>query len=480
MRENEIITKLLAIEGEEKRRNEKGTLARYNTGRKKHKKQLAFHKCAKRNRWVFGGNRSGKTECGAVECVYLARGIHPYRKNRPNTFGWVVSLSQQVQRDVAQKKILYYLDPAWIEDIVMSSGKKGSPETGVVDQILVRNVFGGISVIGFKSCDQGREKFQGSSLDYVWFDEEPPRDVYEECRMRVLDKRGDIFGTMTPLKGLTFIFDEIYMNKSGDPEVWYEFMEWADNPFLNKKELERMSGALGEKELESRRYGKFCVNEGLVYPEFDERVHVIPPFPVPFEWQDTISIDPGLNNPLSAHWYCVDFDGNVYVVAEHYEAKRDIDYHAEKIRQISGRIGWHTDGKGRLSALIDSAANQRTLAGVKSVCELFYERGINVNANVNKDLFSGIARVKSYLLGENGKPKLYIFENCVHLIREIKGYFWGEGDVPKKRDDHALDELRYYLMTKPKNDEPSPPLTPVQRDKLRLMRGLRGKRRYGG
>ena len=162
---------------------------------------------------------------------------------------------------------------------------------------------------------------------------------------------------------------------------------------------------------------------------------------MPFEWQDTISIDPGLNNPLSAHWYCTDFDGNVYIVAEHYEAKRDIDYHAAKIREISERIGWHTDGKGRLAALIDSAANQRTLASVKSVAELFYERGILVNANVNKDLFAGIARVKSYLIGEGGKPKLYIFSGCVHLIREMKGYFWGEGDVPKKRDDHAMDDL---------------------------------------
>ena len=58
----------------------------------------------------------------------------------------------------------------------------------------------------------------------------------------------------------------------------------------------------------------------------------------------------------------------------------------------------------------------------------------------------------------------------MNLIREIKGYFWGEGDVPKKRDDHSLDELRYYLMTKPKNAPPLPQPTALQRDKMRLMR----------
>ena len=89
----------------------------------------------------------------------MARGIHPYRENRRDTFGWVVSLSSQVQRDVAQKKILHYLDKSWIADITMLSGKREYPENGVIDQIKIKNIFGGISVIGFKSCDQGREKF---------------------------------------------------------------------------------------------------------------------------------------------------------------------------------------------------------------------------------------------------------------------------------------------------------------------------------
>ena len=48
--------------------------------------------------------------------------------------------------------------------------------------------------------------------------------------------------------------------------------------------------------------------------------------------------------------------------------------------------------------------------------------------------------------------RLYIFKNCVNLIREFKSYWWGDGDNPIKKDDHALDELRYYLMTKPKNE----------------------------
>ncbi len=466
---DEIIEKIRAIEAEQARRKEQDRLAKYNTGEKVHKKQLAFHKCAKRNRWVFGGNRSGKTECGAVEAVWLATGTHPYRKNRPNVFGWVVSLSMQVQRDVAQKKVLHYLRPDRIADIVMQSGRKDSPEHGVVDQIIVKNAFGGTSVIGFKSCDQGREKFQGSSLDFVWFDEEPPREIYEECRMRLLDREGEMFGTMTPLKGLTFLYEEIYLNRGGDPEVWYEFMEWADNPFLSEKEISHLAATMDETTLQARRYGRFCTREGLVYPEFDESVHVIPPFPVPPSWQDTISIDPGLKNPLSAHWYCVDYDGNVYVVAEHYLAGESVDFHAEAIHAICDRLGWKRDGKGRIEALIDSAAGQRTLASQSSVTELFYERGILANANVDKDVFAGIQRVKSYLNTKNGLPQLYIFSCCTNMIREFKGYFWGSGESPVKRDDHAMDELRYYLMSRPRPPKETAK-SDVRRDKERRIR----------
>lgn len=478
MQREDILKRIAEIEKELSRRKKNDRLASYNSGKKKHRKQLLFHKCKKRNRWVFGGNRSGKTECGAVECLWILRGIHPYRKNRKDVFGWAVSLSQQVQRDVAQAKILSYLPKSWIADITMLSGRKDSPAGGVIDQIKIKNVSGGISTLGFKSCDQGREKFQGSSLDFVWFDEEPPRDVYEECLMRVMDRRGDIFGTMTPLKGRTFIYNEIYLNQKGNKEIWHEFMTWEDNPFLSKKEARLLESALDATSLDARKYGKFSEGAGLVYPEFDESVHVIKPFKIPSEWQEIISIDPGLHNPLSAHWYCVDWDGNIYVVAEHFASGKDVEFHANAIKEISAGLGWKTDARGRIAALIDSAANQRTLAASKSVAELFCERGIIVNTNVNKDVFAGISRVKSFLKRGNGEPDIFVFDCCKNMIAEFKTYFWASGDTPVKRDDHCMDELRYFIMTRPKPPEKQVEVSPVLKDKMRRIRELnRGRKK---
>lgn len=474
MDEKEIIAKIKKLDIAIENYKQKNKLAYYNKD-VVHHKQMAFHKCAKRNRWVFGGNRSGKTECGAAEAVWLARGNHPFKKNKAGVEGWVVSVSREVQRDVAQRKILQYLNPDWIESVVMVSGKSSNPQGGVIDYISVKNVFGGLSRITFKSCEMGREKFQGASLDFVWFDEEPPEDIYDECVMRVLDKKGEVFGTMTPLKGLTFIYDRIYLNDGNSDEVWYEFMEWGDNPYLDKNEIDKLSATMSKEMLERRRYGLFTDNNGPVYPEFDENVNVIQPFDVPQQWQDKLSIDPGLNNPLSCHWYAVDGDGNVFVVAEHFAAGKDVAYHASEIRRISDELNWHTDSFGRIESLIDSAANQKTLASLKSVTQLFCEHGINVVSKVNKDLFSGINRVKEYLCGYGGK-RLYVFKNCVNLIRELKAYRWGSDDVPKKTDDHCLDELRYYIMSRPVPAKEKTCKSEIALDKERLIGKLRRKR----
>ena len=469
MTEEQIINEIRLIDKEFLRRKRECRIDEYNSGEIIHKKQVLFHKNQSKNRWVFGGNRSGKTECGAVETVWYARGIHPYKENKQRD-GWVVSLSQQVQRDVAQNKILSYLKKEWIEDIVMISGRKGSASSGIIDTIYVKNVFGGISKIGFKSCDQGREKFQGTSLDYVWFDEEPPEDIYIECKMRVIDKCGEVFGTMTPLKGLTWVYNTIYLNENKDGSIWYEFMDWNDNPYLSKTEIDRLSETLSEEELQARKYGRFTSGTGMVYSEFDENYNVIEPFDVPTDWYDKISIDPGLHNPLSCHWYACDYDGNIYVIAEHYEKQKPIDYHANRIKEISARLEWTTKN-GRYEAIIDSAANQRTLASEKSVSELFYDNGILVNPYVNKDLFSGINRVKSYICNASGVRRLFIFKTCVNLIREIKGYYWGNNDAPTKKDDHALDELRYYIMSRPENKERTKTkLNEIQSNKNKLIR----------
>ena len=75
--------------------------------------------------------------------------------------------------------------------------------TDAYDTIQVRHVSGGVSVARFKSYEQGREKFQGETLDWLWFDEEPPMDIYSEGLTRTAATHGIVFMTFTPLQGPT-------------------------------------------------------------------------------------------------------------------------------------------------------------------------------------------------------------------------------------------------------------------------------------
>jgi len=78
----------------------------------------------------------------------------------------------------------------------------GTPN--LLDNATVRHVSGGVSTVGFKAYSQGREKWQGPTRDWIWFDEEPPMDIYIEGLTRtnaVPDARGWI--TFTPLLGMS-------------------------------------------------------------------------------------------------------------------------------------------------------------------------------------------------------------------------------------------------------------------------------------
>jgi len=73
----------------------------------------------------------------------------------------------------------------------------------LADTIRVKHVTGEWSVLGLKSYDQGRKKFQGTAKHVIWLDEEPPLDVYGECLIRTATTGGIVMLTFTPLMGIS-------------------------------------------------------------------------------------------------------------------------------------------------------------------------------------------------------------------------------------------------------------------------------------
>jgi len=182
---------------------------------KPNRKQLMFHHSGaiNRERLLKAGNQLGKTTSGGIETTCHLLGRYPEwwqgRRFDHPIRGWAGSDGFEVTRDAVQRILIGdpKLRDAWGSglipraDIVSWKLRRGTPDA--LDNIVVRHVSGGLSTLGFKSFDQGREKWQGETLDLVWFDEEPPIDIYWEGLTRTNATMGIVMLTLTPLKGMT-------------------------------------------------------------------------------------------------------------------------------------------------------------------------------------------------------------------------------------------------------------------------------------
>lgn len=239
---------------------------------KRHIKQIAAMRTDRRLKGIFGGNRSGKTAFGGAEVTLKLLGplAEPYvqdwleedkewwykqfEKADP-IMAWCGTVNWDVHRDVTQPEIL-----RWIPKPLLAKSTLINRKKDVLDYIALPNG----SKLTFKSYDSGREAFQGSSLDHLWLDEEPEQAIWREAKQRVMDRKGTITLTMTPLKGLTWAYSEIYLNEAQDPEVYSDHFTWDDNPWLDEGEMARLLATMSDDEIAARKFGEFLAAGGNV------------------------------------------------------------------------------------------------------------------------------------------------------------------------------------------------------------------------
>lgn len=229
------------------------------------------------------------------------------------------------------------------------------------------------------------------------------------------------------------------------------------NTFDNEKNLpsDYIPGLMKlPKKLQERHlYGSDADMEGAVWDEYSEAKHVVAPFEIPQGWTRIIALDHGATNPTAVLWGAVDYDENVFIFDEHYEAGKVVSYHADQIkaRSIEGISDW----------LIDPACMAKTNpknGQLYSVWDEYNDNGLGKFRPANNAVLAGLNRVNEYFKGK----RLFIFKNCVNLIREIESYKWqklkpgqekNEPDAPVKKNDHACDALRYLIMSRPEASE---------------------------
>ena len=453
-----------------------------------HPKQREFHSSHKRMKAFLGGNRSGKTTAGilddliqAVDRDVLPDELQPYKRWEPPFYCRVVNPGFTMMEGVIFQKLR-----EWCPKTQLLGG---GFERGY-DKQLRKLYFKNGSWLEFLTYAQDLDVFGGAALHRVHYDEEPPRDIRTECRYRLIDYGGDELFTMTPLHGMSWMFDEIY-------EPWTQgrldkatvvLVDMDDNPHLDQEAKVEALAGLSREEREARKSGRFVHFAGLIYDEFRRggpESHVIPQAEIPENARVFVGIDPGMRHMAAVVWAYLDYDDTLVVFHELGMKGSRISEVAEAIHRTNTMYGikpeWY---------VIDPAARNIMHQTGRSDQSEFVDDGIVTILGQNA-VTAGINRVKERL----ETRRLLIMANCPMLIGQFRKYRWsspGRGeDEPKekpvKTDDHLLDALRYLVMSRPQPPEArrsEEPVEPLQRAFYRDLHGPRTKEvpktAYGG
>jgi len=416
--------------------------------------------------WAFGGNRSGKSELVCAVMAQFAQGVHPIRseKQKPPVFirHCAPSWEDNIQ-DVLIKKYQRLIPRAWL---------KGGSWSDAITRGGRFIVFSNGSKISFKSSEQKLNKWGGDDLDAVGQDEHIPESYYLENRMRLADRDGFFMAAMTPELGITWEEDHV-LEPPERVSIEHYFFDTEHNPHLSEVGVAKVKATIKDPRLaEAKLHGRFVPLSGLVIPQFNYDISVIPDRNLHPDAFRVFCIDLHIKTPSAAMWAAWEPDGTLVVYRTAKKAFTVPEWKAF-IRAKS------TDGTPQMW-LADETERETGVKGVygqDSIVTAFnqgedrlpltqVEKGAN-------SFEAGIYRLWSMFKPDliTRRAKIEIFKSCdygteyiggkVHgsLIWELRRYQYKteqKGDEEtlrekvRKINDHYIDDVRYIAMAGPR------------------------------
>lgn len=219
--------------------------------------------------------------------------------------------------------------------------------------------------------------------------------------------------------------------------------------------------------------GDWNVITGAYFPEFGPQ-HVVRPHRLPEEWGRFRAMDWGSARPFSVGWYAIS-DGTIPAYPrgalikyrEWYGSTGEPNVGLKMVAEAVGAgIVEREQGDTISYGVIDPAAHNQD--GGPSIAErILRGSGDRVafgradNSRVGKmGAMGGWDQLRSRLVGEDGRPMLYFFDTCRDTIRTLPALQHDDTrpeDVDTDGEDHAPDETRYAVMSRPYVREAPPP-----------------------
>ncbi len=430
---------LKTAKAELERRTSENRLSHY----KPYAKQRDFHGngAGFRERLFMAGNQLGKTIAGGFEAAIHATGRYPEgwtgrRYEKPNV-GWAAGITGETTRDTVQRVLLgrtgaHGTGAIPKDALVDVQSARGVPD--LVDSITVKHASGGNSIIGLKSYEKGREKWQGETLDWVWFDEEPPADIYTEGLTRTNATGGMVWMTFTPLLGMSEVVRRFLMEPSPDRAVTTMTIDDAEH--YTPEQREQIVASYPAHEREARAKGIPTLGSGRIFPVPEELIAEDLPA-VPAHWPRIGGIDFGWDHPTAAVELAWDRDADVVHVLKAYRQREATPvFHAAALKPW-GDIpwAWPHDGLQHDKGSGEQLAEQFRKQGLAMLSErATFQDGSN---GVEAGLFEMLDRMQT------GRWK--VARHLTDWFDEFRLYHREDGKVVKEMDD-LMSASRYAMM----------------------------------
>lgn len=395
------------------------------------------------------------TIAGGFEAAIHATGLYPdwwqgKRFDRP-TKAWAAGVTSESTRDNPQRILLGpvgQMGTGAIPKDMITDYSSARGITGLIDTVQVRHATGGVSTIGFKSYEKGREKWQGETLNWLWFDEEPPIDIYMEGLTRTNATRGITFITFTPLLGMSNVVMRFIGKETRSPNTHVTMMTIDDAEHYTPEEREAIIASYPPHEREARVKGIPSLGSGRVFPVLEEGI-ACDPVEIPEHWPQIGGMDFGYDHPFAAVRLAWNRDDDIIYVTSEYRAREATPViHAAAIRPWSDWLpwAWPHDGLQHDKGSGDQLAKQYSDQGLKMLPEraTFADGTHGVEAGIMD------------MLDRMQTGRLKVFRHLGQWFEEFRLYHRDDGKIVKERDD-LLCATRYAMMmlrharTKPKN-----------------------------
>lgn len=412
-------------------------------------KQMEFHKAGKefRERLLMAGNQLGKTLSAGAETAMHLTGRYPdwwegKVFDKPIS-AWASGITGESTRDNPQR-ILYgalgqvgtgMIPKECLRDV---TNKRGTPNA--IDTIIVRHGGGGDiqageSLLGFKSNDQGREKWQGPTLHLIWFDEEHDEDVYTEGLTRTNVAMGPIMFTFTPLKGMTNVVKRYLLDKVPGTHVTNMTIDDVLHYTPEQRQAIIMSYPLHERDARSK--GIPTMGSGRVFPIEEEYIKCAS-FPIPDHWPQIGGIDFGWDHPTGGVKLAWDRDTDTIYVTACTRAREHTPLMFAPLVKGWGEWlpwAWPHDGLQHDKGSGIELAKQYQHQGLKMLPDkaTFQDGSNGVEAGVTE------------MLDRMQTGRLKVFDHLNDWFEEFRLYHRKEGLIVKLNDD-ILSATRYALM----------------------------------